>query len=205
MAGMIRFWKNLSIREKTMIGLAIGIALVYLMVNFVFDPLFKSYENKKGRLSSREELLNRYELLLGTADRAREKLEKIASIESSINEGLLKGVNPDLANADLQGIAREIAAKADISFTRISPNKSVEQDGFVLISLKLPFNGTIKQLVTFLHEVEASPYLLSIPSISIRSQRRDKDILRIEVEMTGYIRSPQENEIDSGGLDLAKI
>ena len=175
------------------------------MVNFVFDPLFKSYENKKGRLSSREELLNRYELLLGTADRAREKLEKIASIESSINEGLLKGVNPDLANADLQGIAREIAAKADISFTRISPNKSVEQDGFVLISLKLPFNGTIKQLVTFLHEVEASPYLLSIPSISIRSQRRDKDILRIEVEMTGYIRSPQENEIDSGGLDLAKI
>ena len=103
MAGMIRFWKNLSIREKTMIGLAIGIALIYLMVNFVFDPLFKSYENKKGRLSSREELLNRYELLLGTADRAREKLEKIASIESSINEGLLKGGNPDLANADLQG------------------------------------------------------------------------------------------------------
>lgn len=205
MAGMIRFWKNLSVHEKTMIGLAIGIAVIYLTVNFVFDPLFKSYENKKGRLSSRVELLNRYELLLGTADRVREKLEKIASIESSINAGLLKGANPDLANAELQGIAREIAAKAEISYTRITPNKTVEQDGFIFISLKLPFNGTIKQLVTFLHEVESSPYLLSIPSISIRSQRRDKDILRIEVEMTGYIRSHQENEIDSGGLDLAKF
>jgi Tfp pilus assembly protein PilO len=205
MAGIIGIWKNLSVREKTMIGLAVGIAVVYLAVNFLLDPFFESYEEKKEQLVSRGELLNRYEHLIGTADRTRDKLERIATIESSINKGLLQGSNPDLANAELQGIAREIADKAEISFTRITPNKIIEENGFVLISLRLPFNGTIKQLVTFLHEVESSPYLLSVPSLSIRAQRRDMDVLRIEVEITGYIRIPQENDIDSDGLDLARF
>jgi Tfp pilus assembly protein PilO len=205
MARIIGFWKNLSARERTMISLAIGIAVVFITFNYVLDPVLQSYDDKKDRLDSLEQLLTRYEHILATADRTRENLERIAAIESSINQGLLKGSSPDLANAELQGIAREIADQADISFTRITPSRIVEEDGFMLISLRLPFTGNIKQLVTFLHEVEKSPYLLTVPSLTIRTQRRGLDILRIEVELTGYIRSPKENDIDSDTIDLARF
>ncbi len=205
MARIVSFWNNLSTREKTMISLAIGIALVFIGFNYVLDPFLQSYDEKKNQLHSLEQLLARYEHILATADRTRENLERIAAIETSINDGLLRGASPDLANAELQGIAREIADKADIRFTRITPNRIVEENGFMLISLRLPFTGNIKQLVTFLHEIEKSPYLLSVPSMTIRTQRRGLDILRIEVELTGYIRSPEENGIDSDPIDLARF
>ncbi len=205
MAGFMRYWKNLSGRERTMIGIALGIALIFIGVNFILNPLMESYDKKKGMLESREQLLKKYEHLVETADRTRDKLQKITAIESAINKGLLTGANPDLANAELQGIVKDIAKKADIRFSRITPSKTVEELGFVKISLKLPFSGSIRQLSKFLYEIETSPWLLNISSLSIRSRRQEKEDLRVEMEVTAFIRKPQETPSESDIQDSAGI
>ncbi|MCD4655525.1 type II secretion system protein M [bacterium] len=136
--------------------------------------------------------MKKYEHLAQTADRARDKLHKIGMIQSTINRGLLSETNPDLANAELQGLVKELAKKADIKFTRLTPSKPVEKNGFLLISLKLPFNGTIKQIAQFLHEIETAPQFFNISSLTIRTRRREKEFLRVELEITAFIKAPEE-------------
>lgn len=197
MAGVIRYWKNLSKREKMMIGIALAIAVIYVGYDFGVAPMITSYEEKTDMLASRRQLLRKYEHLIGTADRTREKLERITAIESAINKGLLTGSNPDLANAELQGIIKDIAKKADIRFSRITPAKTIDEKGFTYISLKLPFTGSIRQVSKFLYEIESSPWLLNISSLSIRSRRQDKEELRVEMDITAYIRTPGKSSIES--------
>lgn len=205
MAGFLGFWKQLSTRERSIIGVAIAIAVIYIAVNYVFTPVKDSFDQKKEQLQSREQLLKRYEHLVETSSGTREKLQKIASIESAIDTALLKGSSPDLANAELQGIVKDIAKKADIQFTRITPSKTIEEMGFTQISLKLPFTGNIKQISKFLYEVEVSPYLLNISSLSIRNVRRqNKDELRVEMELSAYIRTPEEI-IESDNKNSASV
>ena len=134
MAGVIRYWKNLSKREKLMIGIALAIAIIYVGYDFGVAPMIASYEEKAAMLESRQQLLKKYEHLVETADRTRDKLERITTIESAIDKGLLTGANPDLANAELQGIIKDIAKKADIRFSRITPAKTVDEKGFTNIS-----------------------------------------------------------------------
>ncbi|HPQ41875.1 MAG TPA: type II secretion system protein GspM [bacterium] len=192
MAVLFSFWKNLSTREKTLVGVALSIAVIFIGINYVFDPMYESFERKKEQLENRRQLLKRYEHISQSADRARDKLERIGSIEASIEGGLLKETNPDLANAELQGIVKDLAKKADIKFTRITPSKPVKEDGFMLITLKLPFNGSIKQISKFLYELETAPQFFEIPSVSIRTRRRDKEFLRVEMEITAFIKAPRD-------------
>ncbi|MBN1879904.1 type 4a pilus biogenesis protein PilO [bacterium] len=188
-----------------MIGIALAIAVIYVAIDFVIDPLAASYEKKKEMLESREQLLKKYEHLIETADRTRDKLQKITAIESAIRKGLLTGTNPDLANAELQGIVKDIAKKADIRFSRITPAKTVEEKGFTQISLKLPFSGSIRQIAKFLYEIESSPWMLNISSLSIRSRRQDKGDLRVEMEITAFIRTSQEDVSGSDQKDSESI
>lgn len=192
MAVLFSFWKNLSVREKTLIGAALAIAVIFVGINYIFDPIYASFENKKEQLETRNQLLKRYEHISQSEERARTKLEKIGLIESSIQGGLLKESNPDLANAELQGIVKDLAKKADIKFTRITPTKPVTEDGYMLITLKLPFNGSIKQIAKFLYELETAPQFFDIPSMTIRTRRRDKELLRVEMEITAFIKAPSE-------------
>ncbi|MBN1297602.1 type 4a pilus biogenesis protein PilO [bacterium] len=204
MAVLFSFWKNLSSREKVLIGAALLVAVLFVGINYVFDPLYDSFELKKKQLDSRNQLLKKYEHIAQSEDRARDKLQRIGKIELSIQEGLLKETNPDLANAELQGIVKELAKKADIKFTRITPSKPVEESGYLLISLKLPFNGSIKQITKFLYELETAPQFFDIPSMTIRTRRRDKEVLRVEMEVTAFITVPhdtaEKNKQNSGNV-----
>jgi len=173
-----------------MVGIAFTIALIFIGVNYIFDPIYASFETKKSQLKSKEDLLKKYEHLAQTSDKVRDKLHKMGLIESSIKQGLLTETTPDLANAELQGLVKELAKKADIKFTRITPSKPVEENGFMMISLKLPFSGSIKQISTFLHELEKAPQFFDVTSLTIRKRRRQKEILRVDLEITAFIKAP---------------
>lgn len=204
MAGLVSYWKNLAPRERNLISIALLIGLMFVSVNYIFDPLYASYESKKSQLEAKEQLLKKYEYLAQTTDRARDKLVKIQMIESSISKGLLSESTPDLANAELQGIVKELAKKANIKFTRITPSKTVEEDGYLLISLKLPFNGSIKQVSQFLYELETAEEFFDITSLSIRTRRREKTQLRVELEITAFIKAPtDESETENVDSDSA--
>lgn len=196
MAKVLKFWNQLSTRERIFITTAVIIGLIFLFVNYIFDPIYASYQNFQSDLQTQKSILKRYQHLVSSEDKAREKLRKIKAIEQGIDQVLLQSSTSDLANAELQGIIKTLAQKADITFTRITPNKAVEADGFYEVSLKLPFDGTIQQLQTLLYEIDAAPQVFQIKSMSIRTQqhKKEENNLRIEMVVAAYIRSGEQSE-----------
>jgi len=198
MARLKQLWSRFSDREKRIIAIALIIGVIFVFVNYVFDPWYDNYEDLQLELANRQSLLKRYENLIATSDKAREKLVKMQSLDQSINYVLLDSSTSDLANAELQGLVKNLAQKADITFTRITPNKSVENDGFTEISLRLPFQGNIQQIQTFLYELESSEKFFNIQNFTIKSERRSRrsksEGLRVDLEIAGYIRSAPNPE-----------
>ena len=203
MARLTNWWKGISPRERMLVGAALLVGIIFVGVNYVFDPVYATYEQKRDQLDAREQLLKKYEHLAQTADKARQKLKRISTLEQAINQGLLAETNPDLANAELQGVVKELAKKAEIKFTRITPSKPEVENGFMMITLKLPFNGTIKQISKFLYELETAPQFFDISSLTIRTRRRDKRMLRVELEITAFIKAPEESANEENGSDNA--
>jgi Tfp pilus assembly protein PilO len=103
----------------------------------------------------------------------------------------------------MQGLVKNLAQSADIKFTRISPGKSVEKDGFTEITLKLPFSGNIKQIAEFLYALESDPVFFNIKQLSIqrRRGRRKKEPLKVDLTIAAYIRTPEEKDSKSGSED----
>ena len=191
MAGAIRYWKNLSSRERLIIGIAIAIAFVDVGYDFVVEPMIESYEKKTEMLASRQQLLKKYEHLIETAERTRDKLQRITAIESAIKKGLLTGTNPDLANAELQGLVKTLAQKADITFTTINSNKVIEKDGFLELGVSVVFTAQIQQIERFVFELETAAQFLYIQELTIKSQRRNRNNLQVDMDITGFIRNAE--------------
>jgi len=205
MAKLLKIWQQFSVREKRIIILAVIIGLVFIFANYIFDPIYAKYQNMHNELKSQKLLLKRYEHLISDEDIARDKLMTIRSFDQGIDKVLLKGATSELANAELQGIVKNLATKAEISFTRISPEKNIEHDGFLEIGLKLPFNGTIQDIEKFLYEIEAAPQLFYIKSMYIRTQRRKRWNLRVEMVISAFIRSKTEVDSDEDDIQNSKV
>lgn len=178
-----------SDREKRFILIAVIIGLIVLLVNFVFDPIRGQYLSYREEVSTKTALLKRYQTLVNTTDKTRENLFQTRQMSNSISTVLLTANTADLASAELQGIAKSLAGRANIVFSSIKPNKSNVKEGFLEISLTVPFTATIRQIQQFLFDVEQAPQLLSIKQFQVRSQKKDKNQLSVEMEIAAFIRA----------------
>ncbi len=193
MAKLSRFWQQLSSRERVIISIGIVIGIIFLTVNYVFDPIYAAYQRMQDDLEAQQNLLKRYEHLVETSDKARDKLLKMKTIEQGISQILLDSETSDLANAELQGLVKTIAQKADISFSRITPNKSIEENGFIEVGLKVPFKGTIRQIELLLFELEQAPKFIQVKKLFVRNQRSNQTELDVDLELAAFIRGGAES------------
>ncbi len=192
-----KYWEKRTSRERKIIAVALVIGAIYAGVTYGFDPMYSKYQANKRELQAQRELLERYRQLQRNADKAREKLLETQALKQGISEILLQSDTADLANAELQGLLKEIAQRADLTFSRINPQKEEIVNSFVEISISLPaVRATILQLQLFLIELEKSPQLFNIKKLEIQRQRRrrnrEENVLNIEMEISAYIRATEE-------------
>ncbi|MBN1552798.1 type 4a pilus biogenesis protein PilO [bacterium] len=195
MAVFKQIWNSRSTREKRIIILGLLVAVIYVVINFVFDPVYAKFNQNKRDLQTNQTLLKRYERMLQNAEKTHQKLQEITSMQSGIQNILLTGATSDLANAELQGIVKNLAQRENITFTQIKPQKTTEVNGYTEISLSIPFTGNIQQIQAFLYELDSAERLISIKSMEIkRNRRRNQEDLRIDMDVAAYIRSTVSHE-----------
>ncbi len=197
MTGLNKWWKSRNPRERKIISVALILAVVYAFSTYVFDPVYSKYNANKNELTSRSALLKRYQHLIQASKKHKERGRKCKALERGVESVLLTGATADLANAELQGLVKNLAQKTDISFTQISSRKTVEVKGFTAISLNIPFRCTIQQLQKFLFALDNSPQLIRITKLKINKLRRKKGLLKVEMDVEGYIRTPEKEEDSS--------
>ncbi len=184
-------YRKRSLREQRFIGTASVVGLTVLIINFIVFPIWDRYQSYRDDVTTQSALLKRYQNLINTSDKAREKLFQTRQMANSISGVLLNGTTGDLASAELQGLLKNIASRANITFSSIKPNKGTSKDGFYEVSLTIPFSASIKQIQQFLFEIDQAPQLLYVKLFQIKSQRKDKGNLSVELEIAAYIRDSE--------------
>ncbi|MBN1355559.1 type II secretion system protein M [bacterium] len=187
------WWRSRSVRERKILSIGLLIGAVYLLVSYVFDPLYFRYNSNKQELEAQKSMLRRYEHLIRNREKVSEQLARIDAMDVGISEILLSSPTTELASAEFQGLIKNLAQRCNISFTRISPQKPTDFNGYYGISLSTPFRGTIQQIQQFLFELESTQKLIHIDKLEVRSIRRDNTNLRVELEVTAYIAKPADS------------
>jgi type II secretory pathway component PulM len=185
-----QWWRTRAPRERRIITVGVIVAVVYGFVSYVFDPLYSQYHANHIELESQKDLLKRYERLIQNKEKIVEQQSMINAMDKSVDEVLLGNTTTELASAELQGLIKNIAKKFDISFTKITPQKPVESNGFYEISLKTPFQGSIHQIQQLLYALDKTSKMIHITKLNIKGIRRNPTDLRVELVVTAYINSP---------------
>jgi len=185
-----QWWKTRAPRERRIITVGLIIAVVYGFISYVFDPLYSQFHANHIELESQEDLLVRYERLIQDREKVAQQQSMINAMHKSVDEVLLGNTTTELASAELQGLVKTIAKEYDISFTKITPQKPVESNGFYEITLKTPFQGSIHQVQQFLYALDKTNKLIQITKLQIKEIRRNQTDLRVELVVTAYINNP---------------
>jgi Tfp pilus assembly protein PilO len=150
-----------SPREKWFLTAA-GIAvLTYLLVQQYLLPYWDSLGTISERIEIQSKRVTQYRRILKGQDSVKAALETVRRQASLLEGGLLNSRADALANAEIQGIVKELAVSKGMTFRRsdLLPVKPISPE-YSKVSTRVEVQGAINQLVDFLVSIEGDQRIL---------------------------------------------
>ena len=165
---------KLSRRDRIALGVGVGAAALFILLNFGVFPLFERLSASPEVVQQQEVELRRDKRLLAEAELERTHLSAAADRLKGLEAGLLDSPSPSLANAEWQHLVGQLADSKGIQlgsseFLRIQERGA----GYSLVSGRVQLRCRLDQLVDFLVALATSPKLLSVTSLSVSAPQGD--------------------------------
>lgn len=178
----------LSKRERALIGLAAGIAIVVAGYIYLVEPTFARTREQSALIPIREEVLTKRRALVGQRTAYAESLEEISGAVEQASARFLSGATPPLAASELQKLVKDMASRSNVEVRseRILP--SVERGPLLEIPLEITVAGGIRDVLTLLYHLEDTTKILTLQKLKVRVVRvgRPKQLLTT-LTVSGYI------------------
>jgi Tfp pilus assembly protein PilO len=179
---------SLSRRERTLIGLGLGTALVVGAYLFLVEPLLDRAREGESRTTAREAALERRRLLIGEGPRIAEELRSVTARLESESARLLRGPTAPLAASELQKIVKEVAAGSNMEVRSERVLPAADREGLQEVPIEIIIAGSIRDTMIALYRLEHANRLLMIKDLKIRvvavGQPRE---LMTTLTVAGYI------------------
>jgi ACT domain-containing protein len=198
---MNHFWQRLSRRERALVILTGVILLIFIGKYAVVTPLIERRAFVKQELENQPSLLTKNLRYLGHKETMVAGLQSARGQIQAQEPKLLTGDTPSVNASDLQETVQAMAARegTQVITTRVLNPEAA--GSFSKIGIQLEIGGQIQQLANLIRGIEASPKLLMIDEINVRSLFRPIGFpqppgavpaqnLRISLMVSGYARSP---------------
>lgn len=159
---------NVSKREKWLVALALTCVLVYYLANSFLFPYLDSSSAITEKIAIYAKRITNYRRLLRGKDSVKAALEETQRQVASAEMGLLENNMDALANAELQGIVKEMVQAKGLNFRRsdLLPVKSVSPE-YSKVSTHIEMTGNLEQVVALLTGLETTPQILFIEDLRI--------------------------------------
>jgi Tfp pilus assembly protein PilO len=180
---------TLNHRERTVIGLAVGAALVVLLYLYVVEPLFARYRELGELAPAREATLEARRRLIAQRPRLIDELAAASTILDQQSQRLLPGPTAPLAASELQRVVKDVAAaaKVDVRSERVLP--SSELAGLQEVPIEITVAGSLRDTVELLSQIGRTSRLLTVKDVKVRvvaaGQARD---LMTTLTVAGYLQ-----------------
>jgi Tfp pilus assembly protein PilO len=157
-----------SSREKWLL-VAAGVAvLAYLMMQHYILPYWDSLGTTSEKIEILSKRVTQYRRILKGQNSVKAALETVRRQASSMESGLLNSRADALANAEIQGLVKDLAVSKGMTFRRsdLLPVKPVSPE-YSKVSTRVEVLGAINQLADFLVSFESSQRILFVEEMRI--------------------------------------
>lgn len=168
-------YAHLQPRERLLVTLAGGLVLVALLYALVLMPLL-------GAVSSLGERRDTAEQQLRAMARLRRDYDEVAGRLAEVERRIAASPRGNLRTA-LESLASRAQVKVESMEPQASPANASYRETKVEVALK---EVTLAQTVSYLHEIEASPQVLSVKSLRIRSRPDESGLLDVSFTVSSF-------------------
>jgi hypothetical protein len=166
--------EKLGRRDRIALGVGVGAAALFILLNFGVFPLFEHLGASPEVVQQQEVELRRDKRLLAEAELEKTHLSTAGDRLRGIEAGLLESPSPSLANAEWQHLVGQLADSKGIQlgsseFLRIQELGA----GYSLVTGRVQLRCRLDQLVDFLVALATSPKLLSVTGLSVSALQGD--------------------------------
>ncbi|MBI4638379.1 MAG: hypothetical protein HY727_18735 [Candidatus Rokubacteria bacterium] len=184
---------RLSARERRIVAIGLGALLVAGAWTLGVEPILERNRINAERLPVREQLLQRRLDLVARKDAIARDLDAASARLQTLGARFLTPAAPPVAAAEVQKLAKELAAEAktEVRSERILP--PVERGELLEIPVEIAVSGEIRQVVDLLARLDGAAKLLTVQDLKIRvlNVSQPKDLL-VTVTLAGYILRQQD-------------
>ncbi len=189
--------KKLSKRERSLIGICLGVLFFYLFYVYLLEPYVLGSEETAGEVQQQQRLIVKAELAIARKSKYEKRLRDIQKLEENIKKGFLSGKNVHVAAAGLQKVIEDIVKNSGARMISEKVLAVVEFDELSIIPVQVTVRGLVSNIRDMLFEIETNPLHLNIVKIEIRtmSMKRPKDVKAI-FTVEGVLNTPQKANND---------
>jgi general secretion pathway protein M len=168
-------YEGLSPRERWLV-LGVGALVAVALVLFgVVGPVLRAGSAASTRVANAEQELE-------LVKRLRREYDEVHGRLASVEERIRSGPRGEIFTT-LEKLASESTVKIDSMEPRTSPASDAYKETKVQVTLK---GVTLAQLVNYLHRIDASPQVLSIKSLRIRTRKDKPDLLDATFSVSSF-------------------
>jgi Tfp pilus assembly protein PilO len=159
---------KVSKREKWLVVAALASALVYYGANSFLLPYLDSSSAITEKIAIYAKRLTNYRRLLRGQGSVRAALDETQRQLVSAEMGLLENISDALANAELQGLIKEMVRAKGLNFRRsdLLPVKNVSPE-YSKVSTHIEMTGNLDQVVALLTGLETAPQIIFVEELRI--------------------------------------
>lgn len=170
-------FNNLNKRERYAVIIGSGVLGIFLIVQFIVEPIFSTTEQKKKNLQTKSVMLEQMRQWQAEYDRLTQ--------QSNISQSQFRN-RP--SGFTLYAFLNRLAAEAEIKdrITNMKPTKKVQKNSpYKLSRVEMKLDAiTLEQLANYLYKVETSKNMVEVKKISIskkdKKQRLISAVLQVE-------------------------
>jgi len=166
---MKEFWNRLSKRERGLVILTVVILAAFFGKFAVLTPFLERQEWVKSQLESQPQLLAKNLRYLSQRETLRASLETLRAQIKAYETKLLTGDTPSVSASDLQETVQGLAAREGTQVITTRVLNPEPASSFSKIGIQMEIGGQIQQVASLVKALEASPKLLVIDEITVRS------------------------------------
>lgn len=158
-------FEGLAPRERLLVSGAGGLFVLILVYALVVNPILGAIESRGQRQETARQELHVITRLAREYDAVQQRL---STVEARIRNG---------SRGNLRTTLETLARQADVKVESMEPQASPENETYRETKVEVGLKSVdLASTVKYLHEIEASPQVLSVKSLRIRS-RPDKSAL----------------------------
>ncbi|MBI4688182.1 MAG: type 4a pilus biogenesis protein PilO [Nitrospirae bacterium] len=190
----MKLLSKLTTREKRvlLIGGLVAIALVSYQIYLWYGSIRSSVkEYAEAKQVNLEKQLSR----LSEKEPLKKKLDALNSELKGLEQRLLPGDKPPVAQAELQRILKETALSSGIEIKLERPLSPVEMELYTAVPVEIGFTATTAKLKGMLYKIKTSPFLLTVTEMKSNVTNINNPVdTYTTLVVNGFIKKPANSK-----------